>query len=82
MTSTLSPAVFGVVQFKTALLQKLEDNNMVSLNRRDVEEINSYCKRYYTHYIQDILNAADMSQSCPRYVNSIHPSIITFEGII
>ncbi|KAK4841947.1 hypothetical protein QYF36_013104 [Acer negundo] len=69
----------GVRQFKTALLQRLEKENMITLagrSKSDAREMQNFYQLYYTEYIQALqADKADRAQLTKAY----HTAAVLFE---
>ncbi|XP_059651785.1 callose synthase 2-like [Cornus florida] len=71
----------GVRQFKTALLQRLERENEMTLAGRtksDAREMQSFYQHYYTKYIQALQNAADKADHA-RLTKAYQTAAVLFE---
>ncbi|KAI4333205.1 hypothetical protein L6164_018042 [Bauhinia variegata] len=70
----------GVRQFKTALLQRLERENEITLAGReksDAREMQSFYRQYYKKYIQALQNAADKDRA--QLTKAYQTAAILFE---
>ncbi|KAM7472441.1 hypothetical protein LguiA_010624 [Lonicera macranthoides] len=71
----------GVRQFKTALLQRLERENEITLKGRknsDAREMQSFYQHYYRKYIQALQNAADKDDRA-RLTKAYQTASVLFE---
>ncbi|XP_047315043.1 callose synthase 2 [Impatiens glandulifera] len=71
----------GVRQFKTALLQRLERENVITLAGRtksDAREMQSFYQHYYRKYIQALQNAAEKEDRA-RLTKAYQTAAVLFE---
>ncbi|XP_020232679.1 callose synthase 2 isoform X1 [Cajanus cajan] len=70
----------GVRQFKTALLQRLEKENVTTYEERkksDAREMQTFYRQYYQKYIEALQNAADKDRA--QLTKAYHSAAVLFE---
>ncbi|KAL2975953.1 hypothetical protein AAZX31_14G191700 [Glycine max] len=72
----------GVCQFKTALLWRLENENLTTHVRRktsDAREMQTFYGQYYEKYIQALDKAADKVRA--QLTKAYQTAVVLFEGL-
>ncbi|OMO97601.1 hypothetical protein CCACVL1_04510 [Corchorus capsularis] len=77
---------FGVRQFKTGLMLRLERDNASSLASRvkqtDAQEIESYYQHYYEHYVRSLDQLGDQANSAHQLGKAYQTAGALFEVVI